>query len=111
MGRGRSVRRRVLVVDDDAELRDALHLVLEDEYEVIDTADGSHALDILSTRGSDLVILHLVMSGVDSLEFLERLREAKTAIPIIVLSASNGSSPTPTAMPRGPVEPVTKPFE
>jgi YesN/AraC family two-component response regulator len=104
------VRPTILVVDDDPGLRDSLHLILDDEYEVVDAVDGSEALAALGARRIDLVLLDLVMSRADGFEVLERRGKAEKTVPIVVLSALNTAWTAATAMRLGAVDYVTKPF-
>lgn len=61
----------VLVVDDDAGVREALHLILDDEYSVLDAAHGRTALGIVCTQRVDLVLLDILMPEVDGIEILQ----------------------------------------
>src|SRR5712671_335149 len=106
-----SVRPTILVVDDDASLRDSLHLILDDEFEVVDAVDGTQALTALRSRSIDLVLLDLVMSRGDGFEVLEQHARADKAVPIVVLSALNTAWTAATAMRLGAVDYVTKPFD
>ena len=73
---GDPAARRVLVVDDDADLRRRLRGLLEkDGWAVDEAADGREALDRLAARPS-LVLLDLLMPGMDGFEFLAELRRA-----------------------------------
>jgi PAS domain S-box-containing protein len=83
--------RRVLVVDDDADLRRRLRGLLEkDGWTVAEAADGREAIDQLATRPS-LVLLDLLMPVMDGFEFLEefRQREEYRSVPVVVLSAKD----------------------
>ena len=71
----RDARAVVLVVDDDAGLREACRLILEDEFEVLDAPDGPHALDVLRSTEVDVVLLDIRLPGMDGLELARRLRQ------------------------------------
>jgi signal transduction histidine kinase/CheY-like chemotaxis protein len=82
--------RPMLVVDDDAELRQLLRRVLEREgYEVLEAPNGAVALARARERTPGLVLLDLVMPEMDGFEFLERFRreEAWQGVPVVVVSA------------------------
>ena len=65
---------RILVVDDDAAIRELLHFVLEEEgYEVIEAVDGAEGLQRYQVEPTDLVITDLKMPGMDGLELLQAL--------------------------------------
>jgi len=108
---GGRVRSTILVVDDDPGIREALHLVLDDEYEVIDAVDGVDALAALASRKIDLMLLDLVMVHGDGFEVLEHQSKELDRPPIIVLSGLNNASTAATAMRLGAVDYVTKPFD
>jgi CheY-like chemotaxis protein len=81
---GERVRSTILVVADDPGIQDALHLVLDDEYEVIDAVDGFDALAALASRKIDLMLLDLVMVHGDGFEVLEHWSREPKKLPIIV---------------------------
>jgi CheY-like chemotaxis protein len=80
----------VLVVDDDAALRELLEMMLEDEgYRPLMATNGQEALNVLQEERPALVLLDLMMPVMDGWQFLEQVRrraELKT-LPIILLSA------------------------
>src|SRR5205823_6066768 len=78
---------RVLVVDDEAQIRRALRVALRaNGYDVEEAETGEEALDAVATRPPDLVILDLGLPDLDGVEVCRRLREW-SRLPIIVLSA------------------------
>lgn len=81
--------RRVLVVDDDPDIRDLLVSVLiDDGYEAASARNGREALDILDSFPADAVILDLMMPVMDGWTFAEHLRQRDRRPPIVVLSAA-----------------------
>jgi CheY-like chemotaxis protein len=94
----RKHRGRVLVVDDDQDIRHSVAEALEDEgYEVLTAADGSRALAMLlaARRPPDLIVLDLKMPGRSGYDVLDVLRHSVTLVdvPVVVLSAFLGSPP------------------
>jgi CheY-like chemotaxis protein len=82
--------RRVLVVDDDKDIRDTIVELLSDEgYEVVSARDGVEALKRLRERPTDLVILDLMMPRMDGWQFRrEQVADPHLAhIPVVVVSA------------------------
>jgi two-component system, chemotaxis family, chemotaxis protein CheY len=80
--------RRVLVVDDDAAIRDLLVAVLSDDgYEAESARNGREALAVLDRWPADVIVLDLMMPVMDGWTFAARMKE-KWAIPIVVLSAA-----------------------
>ncbi|HEY4394701.1 MAG TPA: response regulator [Polyangia bacterium] len=97
--RDRATTKTVLLVEDDADVRDSLQDILEDEgFDVIPAANGKQALDFLTLNepaGADLVILDLFMPMVSGWEVLDRMTgDAKlNDIPVLVLSAAAAPKP------------------
>jgi DNA-binding NtrC family response regulator len=78
---------RVLIVDDDAELRDDLARLLSDQgYQTTTAADGQEALERLESGSPDVLVTDLVMPRLDGFELLRTLRETGQVIPAIVLT-------------------------
>jgi CheY-like chemotaxis protein len=88
---------RVLVVDDEQDIRNALKEVLTDEgYTVFTARNGKDALDVLSREGPpDLIVADILMPVMDGIELIEALRRdpGLSAIPVVVLSAASTSTP------------------
>jgi len=82
------VAKRVLVVDDDASIREMLSTALEDDgYEVVPAINGEDALSVCTRWRPDVIVLDLMMPVMDGWTFAKRLRETDE-IPIVVLSAA-----------------------
>jgi DNA-binding NtrC family response regulator len=102
---------RVLVVDDEAGVRESLRMLLKEDCEVV-TADSVDAgLRALAETPPDLVLLDLVMPGRSGLDFLGELEERGDSPPVIVLTATRTVATAVEAMKRGAADFVTKPFE
>ena len=101
---------RVLVVDDEPQIRRALRLVLRaNGYDVSEAATGEAALDAAVTQPWDLMILDLVLPGLDGVEVCRRLREW-SRLPVVVLSAHGEEEVKVRALDEGADDYVTKPF-
>lgn len=101
---------RVLVVDDDRQIRRALSTALAAQgYEVETAADGQDALTRIATWKPDLVVLDLVMPGMDGFDVVRDAR-VWTKVPIIVLSARGQFHDKVTALDLGADDYLTKPF-
>ncbi|MGO4348537.1 response regulator [Paenibacillus sp. MCAF9] len=100
----------ILVVDDDSEIRDVIHVYLRNEgYSVIEAKDGAEALDVLSQRELDLVILDVMMPRMDGIKACMHIRE-RYDVPIIMLSAKEGDIDKIMGLSTGADDYVTKPF-
>jgi DNA-binding response OmpR family regulator len=103
-------RRRVLVVDDEANIREVIAQYLELEGFAIQQArDGAEALRLAASHPPDLVVLDLMLPGVDGLEVCHRLRE-RSAVPIIMLTARGEETDKLTGFNLGADDYITKPF-
>lgn len=82
---------RLLVVDDEENIRELYKAELEDEGHVVTTAeDGEDALKLLGEQAFDLVTLDMRMPKMDGVELLGKIREKNLNIPIVVCSAYPG---------------------
>ena len=101
---------RVLVVDDELQIRRSLRVTLRTNgYDVDEAATGEAALDAVAVRPPELIILDLGLPDVDGVEVTRRLREW-TRLPIIVLSAMGEDEAKVRALDAGADDYVTKPF-
>jgi two-component system KDP operon response regulator KdpE len=101
---------RVLVVDDEPQIRRSLRVALRaNGYEVEEAATGEAALEQAATRLPELVILDLSLPDIDGVEVCRRLREW-TQLPVIILSANGEDEAKVRALDEGADDYVTKPF-
>lgn len=100
----------ILVVDDEARLRDMLRVYLEQEgYRVVEAGHGREALYVARIEKPDLIILDLMMPEINGMEFMRAFsREATT--PIIMLTAKVEDHDTILGLELGADDYVTKPF-
>lgn len=101
---------RILVCDDDPQIRRALSLILREAgYEVLIASSAEEALDYASVAAPHLAIVDLLLPDQPGIELCRRLREW-TEIPILVLSAINDEQTKIEALHHGADDYVTKPF-
>jgi two-component system KDP operon response regulator KdpE len=101
---------KVLLVDDDATLRQTLAIGLRAEgHDVLLAADGRSALQAVTEDQPDLVVLDLGLPDLSGVEVLRQLR-TWSRLPVVVLSARDGSSDKVEALDLGADDYVTKPF-
>jgi two-component system response regulator MprA len=102
---------RVLVVDDDPQLREALSRALElDGYDVATASNGVKALDAISASRPDVMVLDVMMPYVGGLDVCRTLRERKDRLPILVLTARDEVGDRVAGLDAGADDYLTKPF-
>jgi two-component system response regulator MprA len=102
--------RRILVVDDDPMVASTIQRVLRPEgYDVDVALGGAAALDQVSERRPDLVVLDLMMPGIDGLEVCRQLR-ASGSLPILMLTARSGTADRVRGLDTGADDYLVKPF-
>ncbi|NMI05008.1 response regulator transcription factor [Paenibacillus sp. SZ31] len=100
----------VLVVDDEPDIRDVIHVYLRNEgYHVIEAANGEEALNIIKTTSVQLVILDVMMPVMDGIKACFKIREVSTT-PIIMLSAKEEDIDKITGLTTGADDYMVKPF-
>jgi excisionase family DNA binding protein len=102
----------VLVVDDDARLREYMRVNLEIEgYSVREADSADKALEAIEDQAPDLVLLDVVMPGVDGWQMLQKLQERHGSIPVIMFSGQVEERAAGEAEQRGARGFVGKPFD
>jgi len=105
------MRRRLLIVEDDSTLRQALSFNFTREgYEVTAVADGESALEAARTGRLDLILLDVMLPGMSGVEVLRVLRREGIATPVIVLTAKGDEIDRVVGLKVGADDYVTKPF-
>ena len=102
----------VLVIDDNNDIRQYEHTLLQDDYIVIEAVDGKEGLEIAKKEVPDLVICDVMMPVMDGLEFTEQLKTntATSHIPVIMLTAKNLEEHRAEGYEHGADSYITKPF-
>ena len=102
---------KILVVDDEKDIRDLREIYLRnDGYDVIKASGGAEALDIVSNEKVDLVILDIMMPGIDGMEVCKAVRK-KLNIPIMMLSAKSENMDKIQGILTGADDYMVKPFD
>jgi two-component system, OmpR family, response regulator RegX3 len=102
---------KILVVEDEPAISDAVAYALRQAgYEVDAVGDGVEALDHARTRDYDLMVLDLLLPGMPGLEVCSRLREERSDLPIVMLTARDGETDRVHGLDTGADDYVTKPF-
>jgi DNA-binding response OmpR family regulator len=108
-----SERSKILVVDDETILQEAIAYNLEQaNYQVLTASDGISALELARSEQPDLILLDLMLPSIDGLEVCRRLRreEATAQVPIIMLTAKADEIDKVVGLEVGADDYVTKPF-
>ncbi|MDE5793846.1 MAG: response regulator [Muribaculaceae bacterium] len=105
-------RFRIMVVDDDQELRDYLKECLGTSYKVVTMPDAETALKDISERHPDLIVSDIKMGGIDGISFLRRLKTnmATQHIPVILFSSASNSDERVRGWKNGADGYLPKPF-
>src|SRR2546427_12765448 len=103
---------RILVIDDEAAIRDSLKMTLEYEgYEFLGAATGQDGLALAEREAPDLVLLDIKMPGMDGIDVLTRLHSMNETLPIIMISGHGTTSTAVEATKKGAFDFLDKPFE
>lgn len=106
------VNRRILVVDDEAPLRQLVRIYLTDAgHEVLEAADGTACLQTVEQEICHLVILDVMMPGIDGIETCRRIRRQNRDIPILILTARDAVEHKVQGLMAGADDYLVKPFD
>jgi len=102
---------RLLIVDDEAVIRDGLKRILEGESFVVETcSSGFHAIEIIQQREFDLIITDLKMPGMSGMDVLKSVRTLQPDIPVILITGYASVDTAVEAMKNGASDYISKPF-
>ena len=107
--------RRILIVDDDADIREATQLCLEimGEWEVLKASNGQDGIAIAQLEKPDAILLDMMLPGMDGITILKKLREnlETRGIPIVILTAKAQASERKTFNRLEVAAVITKPYD
>ncbi|MEM6598692.1 MAG: response regulator [Cyanobacteria bacterium P01_D01_bin.36] len=107
--------KRILIVDDDADIREATQLCLEitGHWEVLKAANGPDGIAIAQAERPDAILLDMMLPGMDGMTILKKLRENPTTqtIPIVILTAKVQSSEQNQFEQLAVASVITKPYD
>jgi DNA-binding NtrC family response regulator len=107
-----TAQERILIIDDEGEMRELLAKVLEKNgYQVTAAADGGHALDLLEKEPMDLVVTDVRMPGMDGMEALKAIKELNPDTGVIVMTAFGSIDQAVQAVKEGAHDYISKPFK
>ena len=82
-----AMAKTILIIDDEASIRESLSGILADEgFLALSAEDGQQGLSLLEDEQVDLVLLDIWMPGLDGLEVLKRIKETQAELPVIMIS-------------------------
>ncbi|MGC6478707.1 MAG: response regulator [Ilumatobacteraceae bacterium] len=101
---------RILSVEDDERIRQAVKLALEDEGWIVDEAEsGEVAIDIFQRHPSDVVLIDIMLPGIDGFELCRTIRRASD-VPVVMVTARNDTHDIVAGLEAGADDYLTKPF-
>jgi len=105
-------RSRILVVDDEAAIRDSLKMTLEYAgYEFVGAATGQEGLALAERDMPDVVLLDIKMPGMDGMDVLSRLKSLNETLPVVMISGHGTTATAVEAIRKGAADFLDKPFE
>ncbi len=104
--------KKILIVDDDAELRSTLTEILgEAGYRIDKAASGREALDKIHSADFDIILLDLMMPGMNGMEVLSEVRKTRPRIKVIIITAFATVNNAVDAIKKGASDYISKPFK
>jgi len=105
------MKSRILVIDDEAEIRRSVRMILEYEgYEVIEASSGPEGLTMAEREAPDLVFLDIKMPGMDGLDALQRIKASNETLPVVIISGHGTVSTAVEATKAGAFDFIEKPL-
>lgn len=101
----------ILVVDDEEGPREALRMILKENYDVLLAKDGQECLDLIRRERPSLILLDIRLPGMDGIEVLERVKKVRPEIPVIIVSAVGTHKTVIDALKLGAVDFIAKPLD
>jgi DNA-binding NtrC family response regulator len=105
------MKKRILLVDDEAGIRASLKVVLEPVYDTLSASSAQEGLDLFRRESPHLVLLDVVMPGMDGLTLLKTIRDEDARIPVIMLTGTKTVKTAVEAMKLGAADYLSKPFD
>ena len=105
------MKSRILVIDDEAEIRRSVRMILEYEgYEVLEASSGPEGVTMAERESPDLVFLDVKMPGMDGLEALQRIKGSNETLPVVIISGHGTVSTAVEATKAGAFDFIEKPL-
>jgi len=105
------MKSRILVIDDEAEIRRSVRMILEYEgYDVLEASSGPEGVALAEKESPDLIFLDIKMPGMDGLEALQRIKAANDALPVVIISGHGTVTTAVEATKAGAFDFIEKPL-
>ena len=105
------MKARILVIDDEAAIRDSLRMILEyEDYQFLGAASGQEGIALVQRDRPDLVLLDIKMPGMDGIEVLRKLHAHDETLPIVMISGHGTTATAVEAIRSGAVDFLDKPL-
>jgi two-component system nitrogen regulation response regulator NtrX len=105
------MKARILVIDDEAEIRRSVRMILEYEgYDVQEASSGPEGVALIEREPPDLVFLDIKMGGMDGLDALQKIRQSNEALPVVIISGHGTVSTAVEATKLGAFDFIEKPL-
>lgn len=105
------MKKRVLLIDDEARVRASLKMVLESDYDIVQAADAQEGLEAFRRESPHLVLLDVILPGTDGLSVLQTLKGEDRSTPVIMLTGTKSVKTAVDAMKLGAADYLSKPFD
>lgn len=102
---------QILVVDDEQSMRESMHMLLKDHYEVHIAASGHDAIKVIKQQNIDLVLLDIRLPEIDGIEVLKIIKGLDDSIEVIMVTAVITVGKAVEALRNGAYDYITKPFD
>lgn len=102
--------KRILVVDDDRGILDSFEVLLGDRYDLVMTNNGYEALRMIEDNPPRLMFLDIKMPGLDGMKVLERLREGRKNVEVVIITATQQEETEKEAKSLGAIDFLMKPL-
>src|SRR5260221_5880815 len=109
--RKKKMKARILVVDEEADIRRSVRMILEYEgYDVQEASSGPEALALIEREPPDLMFLDIKMGGLDGLETLQKIRQVNEALPVVIIAGQGRVTTAVEATKLGAFDFIEKPL-
>ncbi len=110
-----TVKKQILVVEDNQDLRELIiQMLVVEDYDILTAKDGEEALELISLHRFDLILLDIMLPGISGMEVLIKIRSAKDSqvknLPVVMVTAKSLIDDIDAALLAGATSYLVKPF-